>query len=86
MNRPQYNYKSPPKSRSGKGIGPSAAFIFGLSRGFYLPPRERFRRSRDVKQESGRSSPQGPAPDPAKRPDGLGHALARLLGRQSGDA
>lgn len=80
MSRPEYLYRPSPKTRSGKGAGSSTEFLFGLSRGFYLPPREKFHRLRNFK-EPRRLSPKEPSPEPAKRPAGLGNMLARLLGR-----
>ena len=81
MSRPDYLYRTPSKTRSGKGTGSSAEFLFGLSRGFYLPPREKFHRLRNVKQVPKGLAPKEPSPEPAKRPAGLGNVLARLLGR-----
>lgn len=81
MSRPEYLYRTPPKTRSRKGAGSSAEFLFGLSRGFYLPPREKFHRLRNFKQETSSPSPKGLSPEPAKRPAGIGTLFARLLGR-----
>lgn len=81
-----YLFRTPRKTRSSNGVGSSTEFLFGLSRGFYLPPREKFHRYRDLNQVSKRASPKGFSPEPAKRPAGLGNVLARLLGRHSESA
>lgn len=84
MSSQDYLYRAPRKPRSTKGVGSSPAFLFGLSRGFYLPPRESFHRAGYFNQLSKKSSPKVDSPQSAKRFAGLGLALARLLGRQSG--
>lgn len=75
-----YLLRASRKHRSSNGAGPSAGFLFGLSRGFYIPPKESFHRSGNLNQLSKRSAPKEAPSEPAERPAGLGSALARLLG------
>lgn len=81
MSSPNYLFRAPRRSRSSKGAGISAAFLFGLSRGFYVPPKESFHRSGNLNQLSKRTAPKEESPEPAERPTGLGNVLARLLWR-----
>jgi len=86
MSTQEYIHRSPRRLRSQNGAGPSAAFLFGLSRGLYLPPRQAFHRGRKTSGPLAKPLPKLALPEPAKRPTGLWNALARVLWRPSEDA
>ena len=79
-----YLFRTVHKPRSRKGSGSSAPFLFGLSRGFYVPPKESFHRAANFNHVSKKSAARESAPEAAKRHSGLSAALVRLFGRSFG--